>query len=258
MKKIFLLFLLFLPIIILSGCNSTDNTNTSNQANIEISRTGTISNDTSLNVLVNNTSNNQTAENNAINNTAQNNNVANNTNNTITNTTNNTINNTITNNTTEQNKNTTENILYEFSTPIKSKSSNRLNNIKITCSKLNGVIVKPKEEFSFCKTVGKATEEKGYKKADVIVNKEIRQELGGGNCQVSSTLYNVVLGISSLKVTERHPHGKAVNYVAEGKDAAISYGSKDFKFINNSENSIKIYANADNGSVYIKIVSLTT
>lgn len=217
MKKIFLL-LLFLPIIILSGCTNTNNT-TENTKNIEISRTGTISNDTSLNILTNE-SNNDTA--------------------------------------TKNNPSTLpyETILYEFSTPIKSKSSNRLNNIKITCSKLNGLTIKPQEEFSFCKTIGKATEQKGYKKADVIMNKEIIQALGGGNCQVSSTLYNAVLGIQDLQVTERHPHGKKVNYVPEGKDAAISYGSKDFKFINNLKESIKIYANADNGSVNIKIVSL--
>lgn len=239
MKKVFIIFLLFFPIIILTRCNNSNNANTTNQANIEISRTGTISNDTSLNILVNNTSNTQPIENNTINNTTQNNNV-------------------ITNNTIQENQPTTntESILYEFSTPIKSKSSNRLNNIKITCSKLNGIVVKPQEEFSFCKTIGKATEDKGYKKADVIINKEVTKALGGGNCQVSTTLYNAVLGIPDLKVTERHPHGKLVNYVPEGKDAAISYGSKDLKFINNSKDSIKIYANADNGNVYVKIVSI--
>lgn len=237
MKKIFIM-LLFFPVIFLTGCNNTNNTNNSNQSNIEISRTGTISNDTSLNILVNNTSNLQPTKNNTINNVPQNNNI-------------------IPNNTQPSQTTTpTENILYEFSTPIKSKSSNRLNNIKITCSKLNGILVKPQEEFSFCKTIGKSTEDKGYKKADVIINKEITQALGGGNCQVSSTLYNAVLGIPDLKVTERHPHGKDVNYVPEGKDAAISYGSKDLKFINNSKNSIKIYTSADNGKVYVKIVAL--
>lgn len=60
----------------------------------------------------------------------------------------------------------------------------------------------------FCQTVGKATEEKGYKKADVIVDKQVTQALGGGNCQVSSTLYNAILKVSDFKVTERHPHGK--------------------------------------------------
>ncbi len=150
-----------------------------------------------------------------------------------------------------------ENTLYEFSTTIKSKSSNRLNNIDITCNKLNGTIVNPNEEFSFCGTIGKATEEKGYKKADVIINKHVEKALGGGNCQVSTTLYNTVLGISNIKVTERHPHGKKVNYVPEGKDAAVSYGSKDLKFINNLSTPIKIYASSDKNNVNVRIVSLS-
>lgn len=251
MKKIIYIFLLLFPTIILSGCTKSNQTNTSNEKNIEISRTGTLSNDITLNTLVNDTTNTQNIEQ-TKKNTLENNNLNNNI---STNSNNNT---TAQNTTPQDNVNTkpSENLLYEFSTPIKSKSSNRLNNIKITCDKLNGIIVKSKEEFSFCKTIGKATEEKGYKKADVIINKEVTQALGGGNCQVSTTLYNVVLGIPDLKVTERHPHGKAVNYVPEGKDAAISYGSKDLKFVNNSENSIKIYANVENGKVHVKIVSL--
>lgn len=150
-----------------------------------------------------------------------------------------------------------ENTLSEFSTTIKSKSSNRLNNIDITCNKLNGTIVNPNEEFSFCGTIGKATEEKGYKKADVIINKHVEKALGGGNCQVSTTLYNTVLGISDIEVTERHPHGKKVNYVPEGKDAAVSYGSKDLKFINNLSTPIKIYASSDKNNVNVRIVSLS-
>ncbi|MBO5349301.1 MAG: VanW family protein [Clostridia bacterium] len=239
MKKIYFIILLFFPIILLAGCNNLNQTNTtndnSNVANVEISRTGTISNDTSLNILLNNTTENTSTKNNTVSTPTSNNTTSDNGTNTA----------------------PTENLLYEFSTPLKSKSANRLNNIQITCSTLNGVIVKPKEEFSFCQTIGKATEDKGYKKADVIVNKEVTQALGGGNCQVSSTLYNAVLGIPDLTVTERHPHGKAVNYVPEGKDAAVSYGSKDLKFINNTANSIKIYSSVDNQNVYIKIVSIT-
>lgn len=80
--------------------------------------------------------------------------------------------------------------------------------------------------------------------------------MGGGNCQVSSTLYNVVLQIDGLEVKERHPHSKDVHYVEEGKDAAVSYGSVDFKFINNTGNKIKIYANSDLNSVNVRIVKV--
>ena len=64
---------------------------------------------------------------------------------------------------------------------------------------------------------------------------EIKQKVfGGGNCQVSSTLYNAVLAVSSLDITERHEHSNDVPYVQDGKDAAVAYGSYDFKFVNNT------------------------
>lgn len=82
------------------------------------------------------------------------------------------------------------------------------------------------------------------------------QTLGGGNCQVSSTLYNAVLKVGDLKIVERHPHSKEVHYVAKDKDAAVSHGSVDFKFKNNTGNDIKIYANSDLKSVNIRLVKL--
>ena len=81
---------------------------------------------------------------------------------------------------------------------------------------------------------------------------------GGGNCQVSSTLYNAVLAVPSLKVTERHEHSNDVPYVAEGKDAAVAYGSYDFKFVNNTGNDIKIKASTDSNNVTISINSITS
>ena len=95
--------------------------------------------------------------------------------------------------------------------------------------------------------------DEGYKKADVIVGDDTIKALGGGNCQVSTTLYNAVLNSSELEVIERHPHGKKVNYVPEGKDAAIAHGSKDFKFKNNSDKTLKIYASSDDKSVSVKL-----
>jgi len=147
----------------------------------------------------------------------------------------------------------TETIACEFSTPIKTKSNNRANNIKITCSKINATEVQPGAEFSFCDTTGVSKESEGYKKADVIVGDKIIQALGGGNCQVSTTLYNAVLQLPELQVTERHPHGKKINYVPEGKDAAIAHGSKDFRFKNNSDKALKIYASTDGSTVLIKL-----
>lgn len=146
--------------------------------------------------------------------------------------------------------------ISNFSTPIKSSSAGRLNNIRITCSKINGQIVESKQEFSFEQIVGKSTPEQGYQKADIFVNKKIVQAYGGGNCQVSSTLYNAVLQVPDFTVTERHPHGRKVNYVSEGQDAAVSYGSLDLKFVNNLDTKIKIYATADESNVNVRIVKI--
>ena len=144
-----------------------------------------------------------------------------------------------------------------FSTKIYSKDSARQNNIKITCNTLNNTTVKNGSTFSFCNTVGKATSAKGYQEADVYDhNGNKTKGLGGGNCQVSSTLYNAVLAVSSLKVTERHEHSNDVPYVKDGKDAAVAYGSYDFKFVNNTGNDIKIKASTDGSSVTISINSV--
>lgn len=80
--------------------------------------------------------------------------------------------------------------------------------------------------------------------------------LDGGNCQVSSTLYNAVLKVPNLKVTERHEHSNSVPYVKKGKDAAVASGSYDFKFVNNTGNKIKITASCDKNNVYIKIFTI--
>lgn len=168
------------------------------------------------------------------------------------------------NNQSEENKNIQnaqqvppETTISEFSTNILTKSKNRADNIKITCEKINGMEVKSGETFSFCGRTGISKESEGYKKADVIVGDDTVKALGGGNCQVSTTLYNAVLNSSDLEVTERHPHGKKVNYVPEGKDAAIAHGSKDFKFKNNSNKTLKIYASSDGKTVNIKLALLS-
>lgn len=128
--------------------------------------------------------------------------------------------------------------IASFSTKIYTKDNERQNNISITCSTLNNTIVKSGNTFSFCNTVGKATSSKGYQKADVFNDGKVVKALGGGNCQISTTLYNAVLKVPQLNVTERHSHSNSVPYIKSGKDAAVAYGSYDFKFVNNTR---KIY-----------------
>lgn len=147
--------------------------------------------------------------------------------------------------------------LASFSTKLGGKNTPRSRNIGITTSTLNETIVKNGETFSFCQTLGKPTADRGYEEADSFdKDGNTVKTLGGGNCQVSSTLYNVVLQIPELKVTERHAHVKPVHYVAKDKDATVSYGSVDFKFKNNTGSDIKIYANSDLSSVNIRIVEM--
>lgn len=153
----------------------------------------------------------------------------------------------------------TEEQISTFSTKIYSTDSARQNNILITCNTLNGTIIKNGDTFSFCNTVGQATTSKGYQKADIFdSNGKKKKGLGGGNCQISTTLYNAVLKIPELTITERHEHSNYVPYIEKGKDAAVAYGSYDFKFVNHTGNDIKIYAEASNENVTINIVSLKT
>lgn len=140
----------------------------------------------------------------------------------------------------ENNISKKETQIASFSTKIYSKDKERQNNIGITCRTLSAKEIQPGEEFSFSNTVGKATIEKGYQEADIYVKGKKEKGIGGGNCQVSTTLYNAVLQVPGLEVTEKHQHSGPVPYVQAGMDAAVSYGSYDFKFKNNTNNVVKI------------------
>ncbi len=150
----------------------------------------------------------------------------------------------------------TEKEIANFSTKIYTKDSERQNNIQITCSSLNNTDVASRNTFSFCNTVGRSTSSKGYQKADIFTDGQKTKGLGGGNCQVSTTLYNAVLKVNGLSVTERHEHSNDVPYIKDGKDAAVAYGSYDFKFINNLDYTVRIKASASKDAVSIKLMKL--
>lgn len=144
-----------------------------------------------------------------------------------------------------------------FSTKIYTQDSSRQNNMNITASRLNGHIVKNGETFSFCNTLGPSSSANGYQEADIYDNKGNKKKgLGGGNCQISTTLYNAVLAVPSLTVVERHAHSNYVPYIQKGKDAAVAYGSYDFKFKNNSGKDIKLLFEVTNSSVTASIVQI--
>lgn len=147
-----------------------------------------------------------------------------------------------------------EELISSFSTKIYTKDSARQNNITITCTTLNNTIITNGSTFSFCNTVGKATSEKGYQEADIYDKYGNKKKgLGGGNCQVSTTLYNAVLKIPNLIVTERHKHSNKVPYIESGKDAAVAYGSYDLKLKNDTGFDLKIKAenNVDSVNIYL-------
>ena len=147
-----------------------------------------------------------------------------------------------------------ESELYSFSTPIKSTDDNRLTNLKLTCNKINGTIVKAGSEFSFYKVVGPSEAKDGYKVADALdADGNTIKLIGGGNCQVSTTIYNAALGTSGLKVTERHEHSNDVPYIEDGKDAAVAYGHLDLKFKNTNNYDIKLYSTVSDNKVIVKI-----
>ena len=146
--------------------------------------------------------------------------------------------------------------ISSFSTKIYTKDSSRQNNITITCSTLNDTDIANGETFSFCNTVGRASPSRGYTKADIFTNGKKTKGYGGGNCQISTTLYNAVLKVPELKVTERHEHSNKVPYIKDGKDAAVSYGTYDFKFINNTGSTIRIKANHTSDDITIRLVKI--
>lgn len=159
--------------------------------------------------------------------------------------------------TTTENQPKVEELISSFSTKIYTKDSARQNNISITCSTLNETVVANGSTFSFCNTVGQATSSKGYQEADIFDNKGNKKKgIGGGNCQVSTTLYNAVLKIPSLVVTERHEHSNKVPYIKTGKDAAVAYGSYDLKFRNDTGFDVKITASNNADSVIINLYKI--
>ena len=151
----------------------------------------------------------------------------------------------------------TEELISSFSTKIYTNDSSRQNNISITSSALNETIIANGSTFSFCNTVGQATSDKGYQEADIFDNEGNKKKgLGGGNCQVSTTLYNAVLKVSNLVVTERHEHSNKVPYIEAGKDAAVAYGSYDLKFRNETGYDIKIKSEFTSDNITINLYKL--
>jgi len=141
-----------------------------------------------------------------------------------------------------------------YITSFNPRNKKRSTNIKLAVEAINNHVVFPGETFSFNKVVGKRTSEKGYEKAKVIVRGEYAEDIGGGICQVSSTLFNAV-DSAGLKIVQRFSHSRHVPYIPPGRDATVSWYGPDFEFKNMYNQPILIQARTLGNLLVIKLYS---
>lgn len=147
------------------------------------------------------------------------------------------------------------NRLATYTTNYSSSSYSRANNVELAAEKINGTVLMPGDVFSYNDTVGRRTTQAGFQEAPAYANGKVVSEVGGGICQVSSTLYNTVLR-SNLEVVDRTNHMFPVSYCPIGTDATVSWGAPDFKFKNNREYAIKIVAETSGRNLTVDIYGL--
>lgn len=133
------------------------------------------------------------------------------------------------------------------------KDENRNNNLTLACAAIDGLILKPGDTFDFNKVVGKRTAEAGYKSADAYSSGKTVKSLGGGVCQVSSTIYYCCL-VADLEIVSRSPHSYVSSYMPMGTDATVSWGGPEFRFKNSTNYPIRIEAEVSDGYVKVKLI----
>ena len=143
-------------------------------------------------------------------------------------------------------------LLASFSTKYAASNTNRTTNLRLASNKINGYVLIPGEIFSYNSVVGERTISAGYKDAAIYQNGEVVQGLGGGICQISTTLYNATL-FANLEMVELHNHQFVPSYVSAGRDATVVYGVKDFKFKNSRKHAIKIACTVSGGIAKFEI-----
>ena len=136
------------------------------------------------------------------------------------------------------------------------KDNNRNNNINLSAKAINGITVQPGETFSFNAATGERTSAKGYKEAPAISGGQSRDEVGGGVCQTSSTLFNAVAR-ADLEIVERNPHAWPSSYIEKGLDATVNWPGLDFKFRNNKTTPIFIVAGYSNRKITVNIYGMS-
>ena len=137
-------------------------------------------------------------------------------------------------------------VLATFSTRYDASNTARTTNLRLAAGKINGTVLAAGDEFSYNKIVGERTIAAGYKEAKIYASGEVVDGLGGGICQISSTLYNAAV-LSNLEITQRRNHQFVTSYLPAGRDATVVYGSQDFRFKNTRKYPIKIEMTVANG-----------
>lgn len=140
----------------------------------------------------------------------------------------------------------------EFSTDYSKSTAERKHNIALAAKALDNALIAPEEEFSFNRRVGPRSKERGYKDAKIIVGGEFVEGVGGGVCQVSTTLYNAML-LAGFSATEYHPHSLQVSYVQPSFDAMVSYYNADLRFVNDTKNPVYLKTRADGSKLTVRI-----
>lgn len=143
-------------------------------------------------------------------------------------------------------------LVSRFTTYFDADLIERSENIRLACSKINGKIIYPNEVFSFNTVVGKRTVERGFKKAKIIYMGEFIEGVGGGVCQVSTTIYNCAL-LSGLKIIERRPHSMPVSYVGLSFDAMVNSSTSDLKILNNKQSPVYFFAHVNKNALVIEL-----
>ena len=142
-------------------------------------------------------------------------------------------------------------MISSYSTKTTS-NKNRNTNISLSAQAINGVVVRPVETFSFNQTTGERTLRKGYKEATAISGGSTREEVGGGVCQTSSTLFNAVAR-ADFEIVDRSPHAWPSSYVEKGMDATVNWTGLDFKWRNNTQWPVYIVAYYENRKVTVEL-----
>lgn len=146
-------------------------------------------------------------------------------------------------------------LLATFSTKYYASNKNRTTNLKLAANKINGCVLLPNEIFSYNEVVGERTIAAGYKEAATYVNGQVVDGLGGGICQISTTLFNAAL-FANLEMVELYNHQFVPSYAGAGRDATVVYGAKDFKFKNTRQYAIKITCTVSGGIAKFNIYGL--